>query len=209
MQSSKFGPPGHEFLTYVAAGYDFNDTPKYLKDQQYKAFFKSLGDVLPCKFCRDSYHKFYSYLGIDNYLQAPSCGLLRFYYDLRELINSKLKKQEQEALKKEFETLSQTMSMNDPRFWEIMRDKSHKICYTKPSPPFEEVVDNIMKHRAGCNKIMQTCREPLLNNTNQALPDISLYNMDSNNHSDHDLYFGGKKKSRVKSVKRRKRTRRR
>ncbi len=204
MQSSKWGPKLNSGLFYIAAGYDFNETPKHIKDEQYKLFFKSIGDVLPCRFCRDSYKIFYDELNIDRYLRAPSCGLIKFYYDMRNLINDKLKKQEEEALKKEFDKLKLQMSTEDPRFWEIMREKGHKICYTKPAPLFEQVVADLMKHRAGCNQQMKTCREPLLNNMYPPLPDVSTLNLHREGPSDRELYSGGKKrKVTKKSVKRR------
>ena len=204
MQSSKWGPLLNSSLFYIAAGYDSNDTPKAIKDKQYKAFFKSLGDVLPCKYCRDSYKVFFETLDIDKYMESPACGLVKYYYDFRELVNGKLKLQEQNALKEEFEKLSKQMSQNDPLFWEIMREKGHKICYTKPTPPLEQVIDELMKHRAGCNKELKTCREPLLNNMYPRLPDVKILGLQRSGPTDRELYSGGASKPSRKASRKRK-----
>ena len=162
MQSSKFGPAGHKFLFHVAAGYDLNEAPKHVKDEQYKIFFEALGNVLPCKYCRESYHKFYQYLNIQRYLDAGQCGLVKFYYDMRQMINRKLEIQEEAALKEEYEKLlQQGKQPDDATFWAEMREKSQRICYTKPAPPFEKVVNDLLQERAGCSAKMKTCREPL------------------------------------------------
>lgn len=215
MNSSAWGPSGWKFMFYIAMGYDFNETPKEEKDLQYKAYFKSMGDVLCCKYCRQSYSKFYESLNIDKYLQIPNCGLVRFVYDLKELVNKKLRDQEKDALKEEFEKLK-TSNISETELWEKMREKGHKICYTKPTPPFEEVVSNLLKDRAGCSAHLKTCREPILNTNYPVLPNVLLLN--ESKIRDKDLYFGGlsnrkksimkggnlKKKSNIKKKSKRK-----
>lgn len=162
MQSSKWGPPLWEALFNIAAGYDYNETPKLLKDQQYKAFFNSLGQVLPCKYCRDSYTNFNQALDIDKYLTMPSCGLTKYVYDLKNLVNNKLASQENKALRTKFMELSDKYNGQDtPEFWDELRRTTHALCYTKPAPPFAQVVDVLQKQRAGCSQVMKTCRAPL------------------------------------------------
>jgi hypothetical protein len=206
MNSSAWGPGAWVFLFHIAMGYDFNETPKKEKDVYYKNFFKSIGNVLCCKYCRESYPKFYDKLNIDRYLELPSCGLVRFVYDIKELVNDKLRKQEKEAIKEEYNKLKQ-MNLSEDEIWTQMRAICHKKCYTKPTPPFEEVVENLLKNRAGCSANMKTCREPILNSLYpQKLPE----QIDIENKKDIDLYFGGikknnnnKKKSYPKKSKRR------
>ena len=105
MNTSSFGPCGWQFMFFVAAGYDMNETPKIEKDKQYKHFFKSIGDCLPCKYCRQSYGIFYEKLKIEEYMKMPSCGLIKFVYDLKQLVNQKLWVQETKALQNEFNNL--------------------------------------------------------------------------------------------------------
>lgn len=203
MQTTKWSPPLWKSMFYVAAGYDLNETPKYIKDEQYKNFFKSIGDILPCSYCRQSYGKFYDSLDINRYMSMPSCGLIRFVYDLKECVNQKLVGQEHKALQEEFENLKKHISPSDEEFWKQLRDKAHKICYTKPAPPFEEVVANIMKDRASCSAKMKSCRNPLT----AKYPTLSTHISPGPNISgklDRDVYTGGKKKRASSGSKARK-----
>lgn len=161
MQSSKWGNCTWDAMFYIAAGYDLNTTTQPEKDKQYKAFFKSLGNVLPCRFCRDSYRNFYAALDIDKYMSMPSCGLIKYVYDLKNLVNEKLISQEKKALKQIFHELAQKHGgIDSDDFWEDYREKAHKVCYTKSAPPFMDVVTNLLQHRAECSKQMKTCRNP-------------------------------------------------
>jgi len=200
MQSTKFGGVSWKAMFYVAAGYDLNESPKHVKDPQYANFFKSWGDVLPCKYCRDSYVGFYNSLDIYRYMKMPSCGLIRFVYDLKSLVNKKLENQEHKALKEEFDNLRKDVSPDNPKFWEIFREKAHNICYTKPAPPFEEVVENLMKDRASCSAKMKTCRNPLVPKF-PAVTQNAFADPNTTGVLDRDLYKGGRRKS----VSRRKR----
>lgn len=203
MNTTAFGPPSWRMMGFVAAGFDMNDTPVELKKRQYATFFRSLGDVLSCRYCRESYKVFFDSLDIDKYMELPNYGLLRFCYDLKNLVNNKLVKQEEKALKEEFKKLSKTLSPNDPKFWEQLREKAHKICYTKPAPAFEEYVDEIMKHRAGCSAKMKTCRAPVPAQF-PSLPEIDHSKLERDGPTDADLYKNGGKRKR--SLKQRKST---
>ena len=147
-------------MFYVAAGYEVNELPVQIKAPQYRAYFESIGWVLPCKFCRDSYVDFLNELDFDEYVDMD-CGMIRLVYDLKNKVNEKLEAQEQLALQDEYENASQVWSPDDPDFWRHMQKSSHRICYTKPSPPFEHVVRELSKARASCSTAMKTCRDPL------------------------------------------------
>ncbi len=205
MNSSKWGPCGWDFLFHVAAGYDLNETPKSTRDKQYQEFFRSIGNVLPCRYCRESYGPFFNSLDIEKYLRLPSCGMIRFVYDMKQLVGKKLKDQEVKALQEEFYKLSQQTSIDDPRLWEAMRDKAHSICFTKPTPTFEDVVNGLLKHRASCSAKMKTCRTPL----NVQYPNITDINLDDPNKSgrtDKDVYAGGMNRRASGKERRRKRS---
>ncbi len=145
----------------IAAGYDVNETDKKIKDPKYKRYMKSMGDVLPCRYCRESYEKFYDSMDIQRYLDMPACGLIRFVYDMKNLVNAKLVAQENKQLDEEYAKLIETKSPNDPAVAEAMKVAKARICYTKPAPPFENVVAELMLHRAGCSAVTKTCRAPL------------------------------------------------
>lgn len=53
-----WGPGGWTFMHSITFGYPVEPTNEQKK--QYKQFFESVGDVLPCSYCRDSYKKFIS-----------------------------------------------------------------------------------------------------------------------------------------------------
>src|SRR6478609_6582068 len=207
MQSSEWGRNLWPSMFHIAAGYDLNETPKHIKDQQYSTFFKSLGATIPCRYCRDSYVKFYAALDINRYMQMPSCGLIRFVYDLKNLVNHKLETQEQKALEEEFRNLAKTTRLDDPKFWEEFRKKAQKICYTKPAPPFQQVVEDIMKFKASCSAKMKTCRDPLTPKFPTA-PTQTFEDPNVSGKLDREMYSGGAKQKK-KSVKRKPVSRRR
>ena len=208
MQTSKWGSPLWSSMFYVAAGYDLNKSPRYEKDPNYKTFYESLGKTIPCIFCRQSYEKFFQTLNIDRYLALPSCGLIRFVYDLKNLVNTKLENQETKALHEEYQKLLQSKSPDDPEFWKIMRDKGHKICYTKPAPPFEQVVADLMKDRAGCSAKMQSCRMPLNNSMYPELPNLSNLHLEREGPRDAEVYAAGGRGRLIRGGLKRKSSRR-
>ncbi len=188
MNSSAFGPSLWQGMFFVAAGYDVNETPKAIKDSKYKQYFKSIGDVLPCRYCRESYEKFYDSMDIQKYMDLPSCGLIRFVYDLKNLVNTKLVTQENQALDKEYRKLLETYAPSDPAVAVAMKAAKERICYTKPAPPFEDVVANLLKHRVGCSAELKTCRAPLAKDTNSFPSPPSMPDLVTNATSDATLY---------------------
>jgi len=58
MQTRVWGPAGWIFLHSIAQNYAENPTPE--QKENYLNFFRLVGDVLPCKYCRDSYKEFIS-----------------------------------------------------------------------------------------------------------------------------------------------------
>jgi hypothetical protein len=155
MNSVAFGPPTWRAMFFIAAGYDVNPTPKKIKDPQYEMFFRSLGGVLPCKFCRDSYKQFYEELDINKYF-GKRCGLMRFVYDMKNKVNEKLIKQEQLLLQEKRQELKKAITQKEK---DKIKLEMKKIKYTKPAPPFDEVVAEYEKHRAGCSKKLKSCRK--------------------------------------------------
>ncbi len=58
-------------------------------------FYKSLKDILPCKYCRESYKIYYSELDIKKYLSGRD-KLTEWLYLLKDKVNKKLIAQELE-----------------------------------------------------------------------------------------------------------------
>lgn len=85
-----WGPPAWIFNHAVSYGYPLNPTP--IQKEQYRKYFQSLGDVLPCKYCRESYHKFISEGDTkltDNVLESRAT-LTKWLYNIHEAVNAKL-----------------------------------------------------------------------------------------------------------------------
>jgi len=161
MNTSFWGKNTWTSLFSIAMGYDLNTESKRIKNAKYKQYFQSVGDVLPCRYCRDSYVVFYNQLNIDKYLNSKKKNMLmKFVYDLKELVNEKLRKQEVSHLKKQYNILSKKYDVSSEQFHKIMRDKSQEICFTKATPTFASVVAEYRKHQASCSPHLKTCRHP-------------------------------------------------
>lgn len=157
MNTQAFGGCTWDSMFFMAAGYDLNEEPRSVKDPQYYNYFKSIGDVLPCIYCRRSYKGFFEELKIEGYFGKP-CGLMKFVYDLKNKVNEKLLNQEFEAAIERYRALKgEDGSMQKEQLGLELRNLA-KIFYTKDAPPFEQVVEDYMKHRAKCSAKMKTCR---------------------------------------------------
>ena len=193
MDTKAWGPPLHRGLMFIAAGYDLNETPREIKDAHYIDFFRSIGNVLPCRFCRESYKQFFDDLNIESYLDRP-CGLMRFYYDMRNKISDKLKAQEDRVAIERYRGIN---TLDDATLCRHFRELA-QVFYTKDPPPFQDVVDHYMKYKAKCSPALKTCRTNVVD-----------YPPDFSNGTDTLLYAkrGGARKTITK--RRRKTSRRR
>ncbi len=86
-----WGPCAWEFLHSVSFGYPINPTAE--EKEQYKNFIFSVGYVLPCKYCRDSYTEFINsdpdVKLKENDLENRE-SLTKWFYKLHERVNKKL-----------------------------------------------------------------------------------------------------------------------
>ena len=93
MMTKVWGPPGWMFLHTVTYGYpyeiDHNNHDHIIRKEYMKTFFKSVGNVLPCKYCRESYNNFIKQLPIDNHLNSRK-DLVKWLYDIHNKVNDKL-----------------------------------------------------------------------------------------------------------------------
>ena len=93
MMTKVWGPPGWLFLHCVTFGYPFKIdemNPEHLEKKNfYKNFFFNLGKVLPCKYCRESYDKYFKEIPIDNFLNTRK-ELCLWLYLIHNKVNDKL-----------------------------------------------------------------------------------------------------------------------
>ena len=105
--TSTWGSPGWFFMHSVAAGYPVdpdeydatNGNPVGHTRRAYTVFFTSLGSVLPCRLCRDSYKKFISEIPIDRYIQSRS-SLFEWVFKIHNKVNEKLGVEQEKDLQK-------------------------------------------------------------------------------------------------------------
>lgn len=88
MQTSKFGPPLWKSIHFISYPYSHKKCyPKYLN-----LFFESLGNVLPCIYCRNSYKIFCQELPCKKYLLSDQ-DIFYWTYQIHNKVNNKLRNQ--------------------------------------------------------------------------------------------------------------------
>jgi len=98
IQTNVWGPPGWMFLHSVAQNYPWKPTAE--KRESYLKFFKTVGEVLPCGKCRDSYLSYITTKGTGTYLDYSKLKdrftCTKWLYDVHSKVNEALgKKNEQ------------------------------------------------------------------------------------------------------------------
>lgn len=91
MNTKKWGVHGWVFLHTIAYNYNFNRKITEKNIDKYSQFFHSLGNVLPCRYCRQSYKSFIHQVPIEPYLRNGK--LVEWVYIIHNLVNDKLRKQ--------------------------------------------------------------------------------------------------------------------
>lgn len=85
-----WGPPGWFFLHAVTFGYPYEINSENIdRVRHYANFFNSLGHVLPCKYCRNSYNEYLSELPVENFLKSRK-DLTLWLYLIHNKVNDKL-----------------------------------------------------------------------------------------------------------------------
>lgn len=87
MRTVKFGPPSWQSIHFIT--YPYPD--KKIKPQYYHQFFESLGHVLPCIYCRNSYQQFCKELVCDKY--NSDSEIFYWGYQIHNNVNDKLRNQ--------------------------------------------------------------------------------------------------------------------
>jgi len=87
MNVNNWGPGGWTFNHNITFNYPEEPTPE--DKIKYKNYFTILGEMLPCKYCRDSYKIYIKYMPIDNFLDSRE-GLSYWFYRMHNLVNFKV-----------------------------------------------------------------------------------------------------------------------
>jgi ASC-1-like (ASCH) protein len=85
-----WGKSGWIFGHSITFGYPIQPTNEQM--EQYRCYFNSMGDVLPCKYCRDSYKKFISsgVTELTNNDLKDRNSLTNWFYRVHNAVNDKL-----------------------------------------------------------------------------------------------------------------------
>lgn len=157
MKTRVFGPPLWFSLFIMASGYPVKLCHSNIEHLQtrdaIKSTFLGLQYTLPCSFCRESFKIFVKQLPIDNYLDSRE-NVMKWLYLVKDKVNQKLIKQEKECfdnLIKEYHTKGITPSASE------IEEAKMSSFYTKPSPPFEKVVEFYEQFRGTCSKTAHRC----------------------------------------------------
>jgi len=130
MNVNNWGPGGWVFLHSITFNYPLEPTDNDKKN--YRNFFISIENILPCKYCRESYKVYYKYLPIDPFLDSRE-GVVYWLYKLHELINQKIF---QESTNASFEDVIRKYEDMRAKCGKMARDgdedKKYKTCKLKP-----------------------------------------------------------------------------
>ena len=94
MMTRVWGPTGWAFGHAITFGYpykiDLNCKDHVRRMKETKKFFTSMGSVLPCKYCRQSYLEFLKELPLTNEVLSSRRKLVKWFYDIHNKVNKKL-----------------------------------------------------------------------------------------------------------------------
>jgi hypothetical protein len=88
-----WGPAGWLFLHCIAQNYPWE--PDNSKKEAYYKFFKILGEILPCRYCRESYQQFINEpcTKLDDSVLKNRKTMVTWLYNVHNKVNEKLAKQ--------------------------------------------------------------------------------------------------------------------
>jgi hypothetical protein len=169
LSTKEWGPSGWYFLFSCIMGaypvkIDVKNKQHLIIKKHFKRLLLSLSHTMPCIFCRQSFKQFCKKLPIDNFL-SDRISLMKWLYEIRNLVNQKLIKQEQKCYNDEKKRLKQIYHQNPSEnakkeYYEKLNTFREKTFITKSSPPFEEVLNKYESIRAVCSKTAKTCSLP-------------------------------------------------
>lgn len=80
-----WGPHGWKFIHYIALAYP--EKPTEEQRNQYKIFFESIQNILPCGLCSYNYKKHLKELPLDNTVLENNINLLKWTIDMHNKVN--------------------------------------------------------------------------------------------------------------------------
>jgi len=80
-----WGPHGWKFMHYVALAYPAKPTSE--QKNEYKVFFESIQNILPCGMCSYNYKKHLKELPIDDKVLESNITLLKWTIDMHNKVN--------------------------------------------------------------------------------------------------------------------------
>lgn len=89
MRTSVWGGPAWFTISCFVMGYP-ETKPKKSDRVQYKRFLTSVGDVLPCNLCRDSYKKFLKQSPLSDRVLSSRKNLVMWLFRIHNKVNRKL-----------------------------------------------------------------------------------------------------------------------
>lgn len=89
MRTRAWGPPMWFSITCVLMGYP-EKNPTNTQKRDYVKFLKSLGKVMPCNLCRDSYKKFLKELPLTQKVLRSRKNLVMWFFKIHNKVNQKL-----------------------------------------------------------------------------------------------------------------------
>lgn len=115
MDTTFWGPSGHKLLHSIAL---YCDTYNTYDLYDLSTFFKSIGHILPCIYCRRSYQKYYKELPLSSFLKEKK-SVSKWYYLVHNKINKKLRDQGY-------------LNTKDPKFKDVLKKYENilsKSCF--------------------------------------------------------------------------------
>jgi hypothetical protein len=131
MQTRVWGPTGWVFLHCIAQNYP--EEPTRLQKKQYREYFKLVGNVLPCRYCRESYQQFIKEptTKLDTHVMKNRQTLSKWLYDVHNKVNKKLEMKNAptfEEVTKKYESFRSKCTHKSPDIFE----KPVKGCTNAP-----------------------------------------------------------------------------
>ena len=139
MNVNKWGPGGWTFLHTIT--FNYPEKPTNTDKKQYIDFFKMVGSMLPCKYCRDSYNIYSKYVPINKFIDSRE-GITYWLYYIHNLVN--------DNVKKKYGTcgVSKKKDLNDDYIKKFV-----KKAETKYKPLVKKCITKLMECEENPNKI--------------------------------------------------------
>lgn len=166
LSTKHWGPGGWHFLfSCIIGAYPIkitNSKEHKLIKFHFDQLFKTLGYIMPCVFCRDSYKLFYNELPIKPFLKGR-IELMFWLYLIRDKVNQKLIKQEKKCYHDEKKRLKKEYKKNtisEKEYYDKLKNFKKESFVTFPSPPFQEILEKYEQIRAQCYSKAKKCSLP-------------------------------------------------